>query len=214
MTGHFGLDTALQDQAEAAASILGAGGVVAVPTDTLYGLAACVFDRPAVRRVFGLKGRAHTAPLPVLLSEADQLTECAVDVPDLTWRLAEHFWPGALTLVLKRADGIPSEVSAGRDTIALRVPAHPVPRAIVSQLGAPITGTSANRTGRPALTTAEEVRREFGEELDMVVDNRDLPAGLASTVLDLSAGTPRIVREGAVPRSDLERVCGSRTTSV
>ena len=201
------LDDALQGQIDVAIRTLKDGGVVAIPTDTLYGLAACAFDERAVARVFRLKGRHTRVSLPLLVADVEDIRRWAADIPDLAWALGKRFWPGALTLVLRKADTIPDIVCGGKGTIALRVPDHPVPRTITRELGAPITGTSANRSGKPGLCTAIAVLDEFGDEVDLVVDGGETSAGLPSTVLDLSGEEPRILREGAVAKRDIEELC-------
>ena len=198
------------DQVETAARILEEGGVVALPTDTLYGLAASALNEHPVRRIFEIKERDRSEPLPLLLSEPADVTEYAADVPEVAWTLAESFWPGRLTLVLRRANAVPDVVTGGSETVALRVPDHPIPRAVARQLGCPITGTSANRSGMPGLTTADEVRRELGSEIDFVVDAGRSGSSVASTVIDVSGPSPQLLREGAVPRAEIERVCGQR----
>ncbi len=203
----LGRDTVTQGQIEEAARILSRGGVIAVPTDTLYGLASRALDEKAAERVFHLKGRPRGMALPLLLAEPSDISRYAVDIPDVAWRLVEKLWPGALTIVLKKAAIVPDVVSGGMDTIALRVPNHPVPREIARRLGEAITGTSANRSGRPGLTTAQAVRDEFGDELDMIVDGGETPGSVASTVLDLTGERPRILRQGAVSRREIEDVC-------
>ena len=195
-----------------ASQILASGGVVAVPTDTMYGLAADAFNEAAVERVFRLKGRPAGAPLPLLLAATEEMSECAAVVPDDAWKLAELFWPGPLTLVLKKTERVPAVVSGGGDTVALRVPSHEVPRRIVSMLHRPITGTSANRSGRQAAITADEVRRVFGDDIDFVIVSTVPPNGLASTVLDLSEQVPRIVRPGAVTPREIEKAIGYNLT--
>ena len=207
------LAAALYDQINAAVHILRNGGVVAIPTDTLYGLAASPFDDSAIERVFRLKGRSTTTAIPLLLEDADDVSRWALDVPELTWDLARRFWPGPLTLVLRRSGAVPEAVCGGGSTVGLRVPDHLVPRAIAGALGSPITGTSANRTGRPGLTTPEAVRSEFGDEVDLVIDGADAPGGLPSTVLDLTSDQPRMLRPGAVPAGAIEAVCGCAVAS-
>ena len=145
-------------------------------------------------------------PLPILLSDVDEISKWAVEIPKATWVLAEHFWPGALTLILRKADIIPDVLSGGRNTVALRVPNHPIPRLLARELGAPITGTSANRSGKPGLTTAEAVRDVFGNEVDLVINEDKVSVGVASTVVDLSGEQPRILRHGAVTQEQLERL--------
>ena len=202
------MDHEAREQVTTAAKLLRNGGVVAVPTDTLYGLAACAFDESAVARVFQLKGRSTGQALPLLLAEAEDLSRCATGVPQMAWTLVERFWPGALTLVLKRSARVPDIVCGGGSTIALRVPDHEMPRAIVRELGAPITGTSANRSGGPPLASSHEVQQEFGGEIDLVVRGGEVQVAVASTVLDLSGEQPRIIRQGAVPQAAIEEICG------
>ena len=198
------LDDALQRQIETAVDVLANGGVVAIPTDTLYGLAACAFNESAVLKVFELKGRPDGMALPLLLSDAEDARWCAEEVPPDAMTLAEQFWPGALTLVLRKSAEVPNAVTAGLDTVALRVPDHPVPRAVSKALGAPITGTSANLSGRPGLTSAAAVRAEFGDAIDFVLDWGDAPGGVASTILDLSGDVRKVLRDGAVSREEIE----------
>ena len=197
---------AAHGQIKTAVEVLRDGGVAAIPTDTLYGLAACALDESAVMKVYELKGRPDGMALPLLLSDAEDIRQCAIEVPKEALALGEQFWPGALTLVLRKSVDVPSMVTAGLDTVALRVPDHPVPREIVKLLGAPITGTSANLSGRPGLTSAPDVRREFGDTLDYVLDGGDAPGGVASTILDLSGDQPRVLREGAVSQAEIEEV--------
>ena len=197
-------------QIETAINTLRDGGVVAIPTDTLYGLAACAFDETAVAKVFELKGRPAGMALPLLLADAGDSHKCAVDLPPAFGRLAERFWPGALTLIARKSDAVPYAVTAGMDTVGLRVPDHPLARSVARLLGTPITGTSANRSGMPGLTTAQAVRDEFGDAIGFVLDGGDAPGGMASTVLDLSGDTTRILRQGAIGRDAIEAACGLR----
>ena len=193
-----------------AVSILQAGGVISVPTDTLYGLAASALDEPAVERIYRIKARPPRMALPLLLAESSEMERYAAHIPDVARRLAERFFPGPLTLVLRGSGVVSPAVTAGLDTIALRVPDHWLPRAIVRELGAPITGTSANRSGMPGATTAQAVRAQLGGDVDYVVDGGQSPEGSASTVLDVSGPSPVILREGALRRRDLEEVCGKQ----
>jgi L-threonylcarbamoyladenylate synthase len=193
-----------------AIEVLRDGGVVAIPTDTLYGLAACALDVDAVNRVFEIKGRHRGASLPLLLADPDDLSLYASSVPSAARKLAERFWPGPLTIVLPRADRVPEVVTGGGSTVALRVPDHPVPRHLARSLGMPITGTSANLTGAEPLRSAAEVERQLGDRLDMVFDGGTLPESHPSTVVDLSASPPRLVRAGAISRRELGEVAGVR----
>lgn len=204
------LTDALERQVALAVDLLRQGGVVAYPTDTLYGLGADAFNEAAVERVFVIKGRPHGMPLPLLLADADALAQVASETPPLARVLAERFWPGALTLVIPRSPKVPELVSGRGWKVGVRVPDHPVPRELARRLGAPITGTSANKSGGPDPRTAEDVRRQLGETVDLVIEGGDPPAGQPSTVLDLTGPSPRIVRAGAITKHELEAVCGCR----
>lgn len=190
-----------------AVEILREGGVVAVPTDTLFGLAASALNVKAVERTFKMKARPRDMAIPLLLADPDDLSRWVVDVPGYAWDLIDRFWPGALSLVLQRSDAVPDVVTAGRETVALRVPNHPVPRAMARKLGGPITGTSANRNGKKGLATAEEVRREIGDEVDLVVESDTPLQGVASTVLDLTSSVPTMLRAGSVDIESIRAVC-------
>lgn len=199
---------AMHEQVKAAVDVLANGGVAAIPTDTLYGLAANALDESAVMKIYELKGRPDGMALPLLLSQAEDVRMCAKEVPQAAWTLMECFWPGALTLVVRKSASIPDIVTAGLDTVALRVPDHPVPRAIVETLGAPITGTSANLSGRPGITNPAAVRREFGNTIDFVLDGGVAPGGVASTIVDVSGDGLRVLREGAVSREEVKAALG------
>ncbi len=192
-----------------AAEVLRRGGLVVYPTDTLYGLGAHAYQPEAVAKVFALKGREADKALPLLLATPEQMEEVAAAVPEAAWRLAEEFWPGALTLVLRRGPRVPDIVTGGGDTVALRVPHHAIPLALVAALGAPITGTSANPAGRPAPRRVDELADELREGVDLVLDAGPCPGGIGSTVLDLTASPARTLRRGAVTQEDIEAVVGA-----
>lgn len=189
-----------------AADCLRRGGLVAFPTETVYGLGAHALDRTAVRRLFEAKGRPATDPLIVHLSDADRVNELAVDVPDAARALASRFWPGPLTLVLRRSPRVPDEVTAGLDTVAIRVPAHPVARALLSAAAIPVAAPSANLFSRPSPTRASHVLDDLGGRIDLVVDGGPTQVGVESTVLDLSREVPTILRPGAVSLAMLQEV--------
>ncbi|PKB64012.1 MAG: threonylcarbamoyl-AMP synthase [SAR202 cluster bacterium Io17-Chloro-G2] len=178
---------------------LRSGGVVAFPTDTLFGLGADVFSQPALEKVFAIKGRTQGQALPVLVSGWDQVAMVAGHISEKAERLARRFWPGALTLVLWRLPKLPDLVTGGGETVAVRMPNHRVPLALTSGLGRPITGTSANRSGQADLLTREDVVAQLGHLVDHVVRHGPSPAGVASTVIDLTLEEPRLLREGALP---------------
>ncbi len=200
--------TILSTSISQAVDALRNGGVIALPTDTLYGISANALDADAAAKVFTVKGREERSPLPIFVSGPDDLFRYGRDVPDVALRLAQTFWPGKLTIVVSKSDLIPPVVSGGLDTVGLRVPDHPAPRQIVAQLGAPITATSANVSGKPALTAASDVLRELGPRLDLVFDGGVLAPSAPSTVIDATSNPPRILREGALSASDIQELAG------
>lgn len=191
---------------ERAAEILRRGRLVAYPTDTVYGLAALPTDPQAVRRLFEAKKRPVDKVTPLLIASPADLDLVAAEVPEVARRLMQAFWPGALTIVLRKASTFQS--TAVGDTVALRVPAHPVPRELVRLLGAPITGTSANVSGGPEPLSAQDARAQLGEAVDLIIDGGQCPGGRPSTVVDCTVEPPRIVREGAISREELVRAGG------
>jgi len=198
----------LERQVKQAIDVLKNGGIVALPTDTVYGLGADPLNRRAVDKVYRVKKRPYNQALPLLLADKSDLTKVASVIPEIAWKLAERFLPGGLTLVLKKSPWVPSNITAGGDTIAVRIPNHPIPIALIKALGNPIVGTSANISGRPSPVTAAEVREQLGREVDLIIDGGRSPGGIESTVLDVSGKTPTLLREGAVPRKELEKICG------
>ena len=199
-----------QTEVKTAVSKLRNGGLVAIPTDTLYALAASAIDGRAVERLYRVKGRPKSMPLPLLLADPEDISLYAIDIPDLAWRLVDRFFPGGLTLVLRSAGNVSPGLTGGLDTVGLRVADHWVPRAVARELGAPITGTSANRTGFPGPATAGEVSEQLGSDVDFVLDAGRSPGGVPSTVLDVAGPRPIIRRQGSIARQDIERVCGQR----
>jgi len=186
-----------------AARILRRGGVAAFPTDTVYGLGAHSLNSEAIERLYLVKGRPRTKAIALLLSEKEEMAEVAKDIPEVAWYLGERFWPGGLTLVLALREGLPEALSAGGRTIGVRVPAHAVALSLIRAVGAPLATTSANLSGRPSPTLAQEVARELGEQVDLLLDGGPCPGGVPSTVLDLTQCPPRILRQGAIPQDAL-----------
>jgi L-threonylcarbamoyladenylate synthase len=193
----------VQKQVEEAISILKDGGIVAFPTDTVYGLGAAINIPRAVERVYQIKGRSENKALPILLADKSQLTEVAEPVPEIAWLLAEKFL-GALTIVLFKSQSIPDIVTGGSKTVAIRIPAHPIPVALARGVGTPITGTSANLSGKPSALTAEETHAQLDNKVDLIIDGGRCPGGKESTIVDLTGETPVILREGAISREELE----------
>ena len=194
--------------AEAAAVIRG-GGLVAFPTETVYGLGANALDAQAVAGIFRAKERPSYDPLIVHLADAARLSSVVAEVPDVAKELAAEFWPGPLTLVLPRGPQIPDEVTAGGDTVAVRVPAHPVARALIVAAGLPIAAPSANRFGRLSPTCADHVMADLSGRIDLVLDGGETQVGVESTVLSLRTDIPTILRPGGIARESLERLLGS-----
>ena len=192
-----------------AVKVLRNGGAVAAPTDTLYGILANALDERAVRKVFAAKMREAGSPLPIFVSDADDLAKYGRDIPEIAYALAAAFWPGKLTIVVPKSDRIPEVVSGGLDTVGMRIPDHPVPREIVAALGAPVTATSANLSGTEGLASAADVVRELGERVDMVLDGGVLAPSAASTVVDATASPLKILRIGAVAPETIERMTGA-----
>ena len=188
---------------------LRAGGLVAFPTETVYGLGADARNVLAVSQIFAVKDRPIEHPLIVHLADASQLGEWARDVPRIARRLARTFWPGPLTMILPRARGVPDAVTGGLDTVALRVPDHPLALARSSAFGGGIAAPSANRYGRVSPTTAAHVREELGNAVDLVLDGGPCAVGIESTIVDLTSPRACILRPGAVTKRDLMGVLGS-----
>ncbi|MCR9246847.1 MAG: L-threonylcarbamoyladenylate synthase [bacterium] len=190
------------------AELLRAGGLVAFPTETVYGLGANALDADAVARVFAAKGRPATVPLIVHLAAVEQLPIVTSRQSELALRLAQAFWPGPLTLVLPRASAVPDAVTAGLDTVGVRVPAHPLARALIAAAGVPLAAPSANPFTRISPTTAAHVRRQLGDRVDAVLDGGPTEVGIESTVVDASGERAVLLRPGGVSVAELEAVVG------
>jgi L-threonylcarbamoyladenylate synthase len=207
------VDAARPDQAviARAAACLRSGGLVAFPTETVYGLGVNALDPEAVRRLFTAKGRPSTDPLIVHVTSIDAITPLVSFVPPDVPLLARRFWPGPLTLVLPRARIVPDEVTARLDTVGIRIPAHPVARALIDAAGVPVAAPSANLFSRPSPTRAAHVVEDLTGRIDVVLDGGDTAVGLESTVLDLSANPPTILRPGAITLEMLREILPSVT---
>jgi L-threonylcarbamoyladenylate synthase len=186
-----------------AAALLRDGEVVALPTETVYGLAVDATDAAAVERVFAIKGRPADHPVIVHLLDAEQLDEWAVEIPEEARVLTDACWPGALTIVLRRAPGVLDVVTGGLDTVALRVPAHPVIRAVLADFGGAVAAPSANRFGRVSPTTAAAVADDLGDDVAFILDGGACRVGVESTIVDCSGDEPVVLRTGGVT---LERI--------
>jgi L-threonylcarbamoyladenylate synthase len=189
-----------------AATVLRAGGLVAFPTETVYGLGAHALDERAVARIFAAKGRPSTDPVIVHLADAAQIDSVADHVPKIARELASTFWPGALTLILGKHPTIPDVVTAGLATVGVRVPSHPVAHLLITEAGVPIAAPSANRFSRPSPTSAEHVRDDLDGLIDLIVDAGPTTIGLESTILDLTVDPPVVRRPGGVSLRALESI--------
>ena len=194
------------DAVAKAARLLRAGGLVAFPTETVYGLGANAMDAGALGRIYAAKRRPAGDPIIAHIADPAQLDLLAVDVPKLARTLAARFWPGALTLVLRRAPAVPAAIASGRDTVAVRMPAHPVARALIAAAGVPVGAPSANTFTRPSATTAAHVLEDLDGRIDLVLDGGPTTIGLESTVLDLTGSEPLVLRPGGVPVEALRDV--------
>jgi L-threonylcarbamoyladenylate synthase len=192
----------------AAVDVLRGGGLVAFPTETVYGLGADASNPEAVDRIFVAKGRPRAHPIIVHLAEPAAAKEWAAEVPDFAAALADAFWPGPLTLVLPRSDLVPDGVTGGLPTVGLRVPAQPLALKLLGAFGGGVAAPSANRFGRVSPTRAEHVRADLGAAVDMILDGGPCPVGVESTIVDCSGVDPRVLRPGGVPVESLEAVLG------
>lgn len=193
---------------ERARDLLQSGGVVALPTETVYGLAANALDPQAVARIFRIKGRPAHNPIIVHVAGLELARRCAREWPALAERLADAFWPGPLTLVLPRAASIPDIVTAGGPTVGIRWPSHPFIQAVIRRCGFPLAAPSANLSNRVSPTSARHVQNQLGAQLPLIVDGGQCQVGIESTVLDVSASPPRILRPGMISRQALLSVTG------
>lgn len=194
---------------EEAVRLLRQGELVCYPTDTVYGIGAAAADDGAVRRMFAVKGRPLDKPVPLLIADAEGAAQLA-EVTPVARRLMERFWPGALTIVMRKAEGLHSLALAGREKVALRLPDQSLVREIIRALGGPITGTSANRVGEPPPVSAAEAARQMGGMVSLIVDGGTCRSRLESTVIDITEDPLKILREGAVRQGEIEETLGRR----
>ena len=204
------LNAAEDDGAVArAAQLLREGKLVAIPTETVYGLAADALNGPAVARIFEAKGRPQDNPLIVHIAREADWTPLVKEIPEAAHRLAERFWPGPLTIILEKSGLIPDEVSAGLSTVAVRCPSHPAAQAVIRAAGRPLAAPSANLSGKPSPTTAERVLEDMDGKIEAVLDGGPCAVGVESTVLSLAGAVPRLLRPGGVTAEQLREVLGT-----
>jgi L-threonylcarbamoyladenylate synthase len=193
-----------RDALEEAAKWIRNGGLVALPTDTLYGLAVDPFCSDAVRRLFAVKGRAPDQALPLIAADTGQVEAHLAVLPPIGEQLAQRFWPGPLTLLVPAPVALARDVAAGTGRVGVRVPAHEIARAICRNADRPITATSANRSGQPPTADPAEVERTLGDAVDVLIDAGLAPGGSPSTIVDVTGATPTLVRAGAVSWDDIQ----------
>lgn len=197
------------DEVARAVAVLRRGGLVALPTETVYGLGADASADDAVRRVFAVKGRPSDHPLIVHVADVDRLADWVDEVPPAARVLAAEFWPGPLTLLLRRGAHVSDAVTGGRPTVAVRVPAHPLTLAVLRAFGGGVAAPSANRFGKVSPTTAAHVRADLGDDVDMVLDGGPCAIGVESTIVDLTGARPVVLRTGAITAERLSEVLGT-----
>lgn len=191
-----------------AAQLLKAGKLVAIPTETVYGLGADASNAEAVRQIFRAKNRPYDHPLIVHIAHVSQLSDWARDIPESALKLATAFWPGPLTLILKKQPHVLDIVTGGQDTVGLRIPFHPIAQAVLQAFGGGVAAPSANQFTHISPTTAAAVHEELGNQVDLILDGGDCTVGLESTIVDLSTNTPRILRPGMITPQMLSKVLG------
>jgi len=189
-----------------ARTVLTRHGIIAVPTETFFGLAVNPFQEEALSRLFALKDRALEKPVLVMVTGPEMLDQVVHDVPEVASRLMARFWPGPLTIIFPSLPHLPRLLTGGTGTIGVRQPRQSLTCRLITALGHPITGTSANRAGRRSLVRALEVAREFGDGVDLILDAGPCPGGLPSTIVDVTTSSPRLVRAGAIPPAELAEI--------
>jgi len=196
------------DKLREAAEVIGRGGLVAFPTETVYGLGADAGNREAVMRIFRSKNRPADNPLIVHICELEDLESLAREVPEEAYRVAEKLWPGPVTVILWKSSEVIDEVTAGLPKVAIRMPSHPIASNLIKLCGVPIAAPSANLAGRPSPTTAEHVIRDLYGRIELIIDGGETLFGVESTIIDVTVRPPRLLRPGPIPVEELERVLG------
>lgn len=191
-----------------AAEMIRGGGLVGIPTETVYGLGANGLDPAAVRSIFRAKGRPQDNPLILHIPDPSWLERYCRDIPEAAWRLARRFWPGPLTMILRRDPAVPDEVTAGLDTVGMRCPAHELCRAVIAAAGVPVAAPSGNTSGRPSPTSVADMLEDMNGKIDAILDGGDCQVGVESTIIDVTVNPPRLLRPGGVPLEELRDVLG------
>ena len=193
----------LNEQVTPAVEVLAVGGIIAYPTETFYGLGADALNPRAVRKIFAAKQRDESQPLLILIPDRSHLSRYARMISPIAEKLIDRFWPGPLTLIFSAQPNLPPELCAYTGTVAVRVSPHPVARAVVEAFGSAITSTSANLSGQPSPTTANDVLQQLAENIDLIIDAGRTAGGKPSTIVDVTSSSPRLVREGAVSVTEI-----------
>lgn len=207
------LSSDLKQQLEKGIAILRQGGIIVYPTDTIYGLGASMTSRQGVERIYRVKQRPPDMALPLLVADISQIEALTKKVPEAAQKLISRFLPGVLTIVLHASHSVPGIITAEGKTVAVRIPAHPIPLALIEGTGVPLVGTSANISGRPSPLTAREVYDQLGDEVDLIINDGEPCPGTASTIVDVTGEVPVIIREGVITREEIEKVYQSSTTA-
>ena len=207
-TLHFEIHSPNSGDITKVASILKDGGVVAIPTETVYGLAGNALKGECVKKIYEAKGRPSDNPLIVHISDISQWAPLVTHIPESAMALAEKFWPGPLTIILPKSDIIPTEISGGLDTVAVRMPSDEIARAIISGCGFPLAAPSANTSGKPSPTCASHVTEDLDGKIDAIVDSGECSVGIESTVITLATDIPRLLRPGGITPEMLTEVLG------
>jgi len=195
------------------AGVIKNGDLVAFPTETVYGLGANALDEGSVAKIFAIKGRPEDNPLIVHVASVDEVKPLVKNIPDIFQRLVSKYWPGPLTLIMKKSSIIPDNVTAGLDTVAIRMPVHPAALALIRAFGGPVAAPSANPSGKPSPTKASHVLNDIGGKISYILDGGDCEVGIESTVLDISGETPKILRPGRVTYDELKEILGNIETA-
>ena len=203
----------IEAAAKLSAKVIRHGGLVALPTETVYGLGANALDKEAVNKIFAAKGRPQDNPLIVHVSGIEMAKNLLADIPPLAYKLSEKFWPGPLTMIMQKRDVIPDTVSAGLDTIGVRMPKSAAFLRTIEESGVPIAAPSANTSGKPSPTTAQHVYDDLNGKIDLIVDGGSCSVGIESTVVDITGDIPVILRPGAITPSDIASVAGAAEVS-
>lgn len=196
------------DDISEAAAVISGGGLVAVPTETVYGLAADGLNEKAVEEIYSVKGRPETKPINLLVTGMDSAEHFCRDIPAAAYTLAEHFWPGPLTMILFKKPVVPDIVTAGGETVGVRCPDHPLTLALLKMCSRPFATPSANISGMPSPKSAGDVLKYFDGKIPCVIDGGACSVGVESTIVDMTVDPPKILRQGGLPREDIEKVLG------